>query len=73
MYLEEEYEFSFPKVDDLIDIIAKLGRGCYLYERDLSRYFLQLKIDSKTQFTQCSKLDFSSKFALDIMHSIKLQ
>ena len=36
VYHEEEYEFSFPKVDDLIDIIAKLGRGCYLYKRDLS-------------------------------------
>ena len=45
IYHEEEYEFTFPRIDDLIDIISKLGRGCYLFKRVLSRYFLQLKID----------------------------
>ena len=44
-YHESEYEFSFPKIDNLADICAKLGPGCYLWKRDLSRYFLQLKID----------------------------
>ena len=44
-YHEVEYEFSFPKIDDLADMIAHLGRGCYLFKRDLSRYFLQLKVD----------------------------
>ena len=44
-YHETEYEFTFPKIDDLADIIARLGKGCYLFKRDLSRYFLQLKVD----------------------------
>ena len=44
-YHETEYEFTFPKIDDLADIIAKLGPGCFLWKRDLSRFFLQLKID----------------------------
>ena len=44
-YHEVEYEFFFPKVDDLADMIAQLGRGCFMFKRDLSRYFLQLKID----------------------------
>ena len=44
-YHETEYEFTFPRIDDLADIIAQLGEGCYLFKRDLSRYFLQLKID----------------------------
>ena len=44
-YHETEYEFHFPRIDDLADIIAKLGPGCYLFKRDLSRFFLQLKID----------------------------
>ena len=44
-YHETQYEFTFPRVDDLADLIAKLGRGCFLFKRDLSRYFLQLKID----------------------------
>ena len=44
-YHETEYEFHFPKIDNLADIIASLGPGCYLFKRDLSRFFLQLKID----------------------------
>ena len=44
-YHETQYEFSYPKIDDLANLIAKLGRGCYLFKRDLSRYFLQLKVD----------------------------
>ena len=44
-YHETEYEFHFPRIDSLADIIASLGPGCYLFKRDLSRFFLQLKID----------------------------
>ena len=44
-YLGENYEFSFPKLDDFADIILKLGKGCYLWKRDLSRFFLQLPLD----------------------------
>ena len=44
-YHDTEYEFTFPSIDNLADEIAELGRGCYLWKRDLSRFFLQLKID----------------------------
>ena len=44
-YHDAEYEFHFPKIDNLADIIAQLGSGCFLWKRDLSRFFLQLKID----------------------------
>ena len=44
-YLGEEYNFKFPSVLDLADLIVKLGRGCLLYKRDLSRWFLQLPVD----------------------------
>ena len=44
-YHETEYEFHFPRIDNLADIVATLGPGCFLFKRDLSRYFLQLKID----------------------------
>ena len=44
-YLGEEYQFKFPSVLDLADMIVKLGRGCLLYKRDLSRWFLQLPVD----------------------------
>lgn len=44
-YHDTEYEFSFPKIDHLADIIATLGPNCYLWKRDLSRFYLQLKVD----------------------------
>lgn len=44
-YLGEEYHFKFPSVLDLADMIVKLGKGCLLYKRDLSRWFLQLPVD----------------------------
>ena len=44
-YHDMEYEFTFPKIDHLADAIAALGPKCFLWKRDLSRFFLQLKID----------------------------
>ena len=44
-YHEMEYEFHFPKIDDLADRVAELGQNCFLWKRDLSRFFLQLKVD----------------------------
>ena len=37
--------FTFPTVLDLADIIVKLGPGCLLWKRDLSRWFMQLPVD----------------------------
>ena len=45
LYLGEDYEFSFPKLDDFAALIVKYGKGCYLWKRDLSRFFLQLPLD----------------------------
>ena len=44
-YLGEDYEFSFPKLDDFSNMILSLGQGCYMWKRDLSRFFLQLPLD----------------------------
>ena len=44
-YMGEDYEFSFPKLDDFIKMILSLGQGCYMWKRDLSRFFLQLPLD----------------------------
>ena len=44
-YLGGDYQFTFPTVLDLASIIVKLGRGCLLWKRDLSRWFLQLPVD----------------------------
>ena len=44
-YLGDDYHFKFPSVLDLAELIVKLGQGCLLYKRDLSRWFLQLPVD----------------------------
>ena len=45
LYLNDEYEFSFPKLDDFSNLILKYGSGCFMWKRDLSRFFLQLPLD----------------------------
>ena len=44
-YLGEAYQFTFPTVLDLADVIIRLGPGCLLWKRDLSRWFMQLPVD----------------------------
>ena len=45
LYLGDDYDFSFPKLDDFSSLILKYGKNCYLWNRDLSRFFLQLPLD----------------------------
>ena len=72
-YHESEYEFSFPRIDDLADRIAELGPKCFLWKRDLSRYFLQLKIDpleyDKLGFVWRGKLYFFTSFVWGTRHA----
>ena len=72
-YHETEYEFHFPKVDNFADIIAALGPGCFLFKRDLSRYFLQLKIDpieyDKLGFVWRGKIFFFTSFVWGCRHA----
>ena len=37
--------FSFPTVLDLAELVVKLGPGCLLWKRDLSRWYMQLPVD----------------------------
>ncbi len=45
-YLGTPSWLRYPKVDDLVDLIKKKGRGCALMKRDLSRAFHELPVDS---------------------------
>ena len=45
IYVGEEFEFVFPKLDDFARCIVLLGKGFYLWKRDLSIFFLQLPLD----------------------------
>ena len=72
-YMDSEYEFHFPRIDDLADRIAELGPGCYLWKRDLSRYYLQLKIDpleyDKLGFVWRGKFYFFTSFVWGTRHA----
>ena len=45
VYLGQPCVYTFPKIDDFRRMILRCGRGCYLFKRDLSRYFLQIPLD----------------------------
>ena len=44
-YIGEDSNFTFPRLDDFSALILSLGRGCFLWKRDLHRFFLQLPLD----------------------------
>ena len=41
-YIGTKCIYSYPKIEDFRRIIVKSGRGCFMWKRDLSRYYLQL-------------------------------
>ena len=45
VYLNHTFSYDFPKVEDFKRYVLECGPGCYIYKRDLSRYYLQLPVD----------------------------
>ena len=45
VYLGQPCVYTFPKLDTFRRMILRCGRGCYLFKRDLSRFFLQIPLD----------------------------
>ena len=43
-YIGTKCVYSYPKIEDYRRIILKCGIGCFLWKRDLSRYYLQLPL-----------------------------
>ena len=72
-YLYEDYEFTFPKVDDFASLISELGHGCYMWKRYLSRFFLQLPLDpldyDKVAFVWRGSLWFFTSFVWGCRHA----
>ena len=36
--------FSYPKIDDFKNLVLSEGQGCWIWKRDLSRFFLQIPL-----------------------------
>ena len=43
-YMGQPMEYSFPRIEDFKHLVLKEGRGCYMWKKDLSRYFLQIPL-----------------------------
>ena len=73
IYVGEEYLFMFPKLDDFSRLIVSLGKGCFLWKRDLSRFFLQLPLDpydyDKVGFVWRGNLYHSTSFVWGCRHA----
>ena len=44
-YLGQQIDYSFPRIEDFRQLILSCGRGCWIWKRDLARYFLQIPLD----------------------------
>ena len=44
-YLGQPCIYTYPKIDDFRRMVLRCGTGCYLWKRDLSRFFLQIPLD----------------------------
>ena len=44
-YMGQPTNYTYPKVEDYRQLVLKAGRGCFMWKRDLSRFFLQLPMD----------------------------
>ena len=44
-YLGEPIEFEYPKIEDFKQLVLKCGKGCMMWKRDLSSFFLQIPLD----------------------------
>ena len=45
VYLGQQIEYSYPKVEDFRRLVLTCGKGSYMWKRDLSSFFLQVPLD----------------------------
>ena len=44
-YCDSPCVYDYPSVDDFKHLVLKAGRDCYIWKRDLSRFYLQIPLD----------------------------
>lgn len=71
LYLGQPIDFSYPKIEDFKNLVLTLGRGCYIYKRDLSRYFLQIPLDPVEYNRVCFVWRCSLFFFAGLMFGIR--
>ena len=72
-YLGQPISFSYPKIEDFKMLVLKMGNGCYIWKRDLSRYFLQIPLDpieyDKVGFVWRGSLFFFTGLMFGLRHA----
>ena len=72
-YLDQPFTYDFPKVEDFKRFVLSCGKGCYIWKRDLSRYYLQLPIDPLEYPLLCFiwrlKMFFFCSFMFGLRHA----
>ena len=43
-YLGQPMEYAYPRIEDFKRLVLEKGPGCYIWKRDLSRFFLQIPL-----------------------------
>ena len=73
VYLNNSFSYDFPKVEDFKRFVLQCGPGCFIYKRDLSRYYLQLPVDPVEYPLLCiiwrKKLFFFLSFMFGLRHA----
>ena len=44
LYMGQPIDYAYPKIEDFRRLVVKCGVGCFIWKRDLSRYYLQLPL-----------------------------
>ena len=44
-YLDTEFELTYPSIDNITNQVLQLGRGCQIFEMDISHKFYHVPID----------------------------
>ena len=72
-YLGMPIEYAYPKIEDFKRFVLRFGKGCFMWKRDLSRYFLQIPLDPveypKVGFVWRGFLFFFCGFMFGLRHA----
>ena len=72
LYLGQPVIYTYPKIEDMRCLLVKCGRGCWLWKRDLSRYFLQIPMDPLDYSRVCFIWRGSLFFFIALMFGLRL-
>ena len=70
-YLGQPFTYAYPKIEDFKRLVLERGQGCYIWKRDLSRYYLQLPVDPTEYPLLCFVWRKSMYFFCSLMFGLR--